>query len=519
MLSVQSRKVLLSPSGLAKRYARRLLSFEILLTRLEALRQSALRPNALAAVGLLIVLLTFLTWGIPDRQDGLDDAFITFRYAENIANGDGFVFNPGDEAIQGTSTPLYTGILAGGAVLGMDLAILSQIIGTLATAASGVLLVLIGKILRYPFAGAAAGLLWAGSPFTSEYLSGMETPLYVALMLSAFLAAFSGSIRLSLTLSALVALTRLDGLAVLAVVACYHTLQERRLPAWRELVPALVVLGAWLSYAFIQFGSPLPASGVAKLVHGEGVAGGFDVLSEFFMRLAAPFVAFERLTLLGLGLAVLVAPVAIMRHGPPRRDLGLLGAWLTLYFAGYIILNPPEFAWYYGPPAVVASFLAWALFERLAGRASFVLPALALLILVFVAIGHRRDAPYDSTYDDYWVAGAWLREHSDEDDIIAAYEIGIIGYVSDRKIVDILGLTEPSARPYIAKGDFGWAVRELEPDFVFAHAPADWPVTDAIYSVPGFDEAYRLVARYQLVPRFPALGVADYLLFERRTTE
>ena len=36
-----------------------------------------------------------------------DDAFITYRYAENLAYGKGFLFNEG-EKVQGTSSPLYT---------------------------------------------------------------------------------------------------------------------------------------------------------------------------------------------------------------------------------------------------------------------------------------------------------------------------------------------------------------------------------------------------------------------------
>ena len=41
----------------------------------------------------------------------LEDALITFRYAENLAAGDGFAFNPG-EPVLGTTTPLLTGLLA-----------------------------------------------------------------------------------------------------------------------------------------------------------------------------------------------------------------------------------------------------------------------------------------------------------------------------------------------------------------------------------------------------------------------
>ena len=37
----------------------------------------------------------------------VDDAFITFRYAENLAHGNGLVYNLG-ERLLGASTPLFT---------------------------------------------------------------------------------------------------------------------------------------------------------------------------------------------------------------------------------------------------------------------------------------------------------------------------------------------------------------------------------------------------------------------------
>src|ERR1700682_2995626 len=51
--------------------------------------------------------------------DGLfDDAYITFRYAANVARGFGLVFNPG-ERVLGTTSPLFTFILAAaGRILG-----------------------------------------------------------------------------------------------------------------------------------------------------------------------------------------------------------------------------------------------------------------------------------------------------------------------------------------------------------------------------------------------------------------
>ena len=58
----------------------------------------------------LSVAATMILWS--DSPLDVDDAYITYRYAENLAGGNGFVYNVGEQ-ILGTSTPLYTLLLAG----------------------------------------------------------------------------------------------------------------------------------------------------------------------------------------------------------------------------------------------------------------------------------------------------------------------------------------------------------------------------------------------------------------------
>jgi hypothetical protein len=45
------------------------------------------------------------------RDWGYDDPYITYRYAENIYQGVGFVYNPGENVLS-TTTPLFSFILA-----------------------------------------------------------------------------------------------------------------------------------------------------------------------------------------------------------------------------------------------------------------------------------------------------------------------------------------------------------------------------------------------------------------------
>src|SRR5687767_10254365 len=68
-----------------------------------------------------------------------DDPFITYRYAANLHDGLGFVYNPG-ERILSTTTPLYTLILATLGMVWADLPTVSNVLGLLCLTASACLL-------------------------------------------------------------------------------------------------------------------------------------------------------------------------------------------------------------------------------------------------------------------------------------------------------------------------------------------------------------------------------------------
>lgn len=65
-------------------------------------------------LGMVCILLVSLIsyWFYVFREFANDDAFITYRHAQNLIRGRGFVFNPG-ERVLGTTAPLH------GLVLGL----------------------------------------------------------------------------------------------------------------------------------------------------------------------------------------------------------------------------------------------------------------------------------------------------------------------------------------------------------------------------------------------------------------
>ncbi len=64
----------------------------------------------------------------------LDDAYIFFRYAENIVNGYGFVWNIGEVPVEGYTSFLYLSTLIIAKFLAFDLELFAILFGTVTSA-------------------------------------------------------------------------------------------------------------------------------------------------------------------------------------------------------------------------------------------------------------------------------------------------------------------------------------------------------------------------------------------------
>src|SRR5205823_2531369 len=109
--------------------------------------------GGLAALG---ILAGFLWLTLACSPFVIDDAFISFRYAENLVRGYGLVFNPG-ERVEGYTNFLWVLIIAGAKALGGDSLLSAKVLGTLANL---VTLVLVGWVAlrwqpRFVFTGLA----------------------------------------------------------------------------------------------------------------------------------------------------------------------------------------------------------------------------------------------------------------------------------------------------------------------------------------------------------------------------
>ena len=139
-------------------------------------------PALLGAVFLAVILAQVLFYFCRT----VDDCFITLRYADHFASGRGLVYNVG-ERVEGFSSPLWVLLASLGAWLGVDGTLWLKILGLAGLA------LLVGVAAMYltrrhgvspHMTGLALVALGSNSYVLSWALLGLETPLYLALLLA-----------------------------------------------------------------------------------------------------------------------------------------------------------------------------------------------------------------------------------------------------------------------------------------------------------------------------------------------
>lgn len=152
----------------------------------------------------------------------LDDAYIHLQYARQIAEGQPFVYNPGEAPTSGATSLLYPFLLALGAVGGLrdlSLGVWSMIIGTIAFAVSIFLTYRTARLSApWGYAMLIAAAFGLSGLFAWHAMSGMETMLATCFTLALLYGMASENRRWIVWSASLLAITRPEG-AVGALLA------------------------------------------------------------------------------------------------------------------------------------------------------------------------------------------------------------------------------------------------------------------------------------------------------------
>ncbi len=284
------------------------------------------RELRLAAVACAVVLAIYAA--LVARFEWIcDDAFISLRYARNLVQGRGLVFNPGETPpVEGFTNLLWVLWLAPFERAGLDTPLVAR---WSAAACGAALLVLLVRSLangggRWLAAGCAALFLATLPPFAVWSTSGLETLPFTLALFGAFCALVAERARPWLAIASALAavLLRADGFAFVALA-----LAAAGLASWiersRERGRAVATVAAAIALAVVAhfawrrtyFGAWTPNTARVKVELGAQAL-------EFGAKYVATFVTSFP--------SVLIALVFACVQALRRRDLPAIAALLVV---------------------------------------------------------------------------------------------------------------------------------------------------------------------------------------------
>jgi len=499
-----------------------------------------------ARVLLLAVLIAAAAFMAYMAVYQVDDAFIVYRYARNLAQGHGFVFNPG-EHVEGVTCFLWTVLLAGGAAFGLPLPALAPILSALAGLATLALCARAHAEVegRSAFAlrdSLAPALLASSSAFIYWSVGALETVPFALLVTLATreqareLRAGSRSLRSAWWLGA-ASLMRPETPAIVAALGLQRLFAKRESWAQRAravarwLLPVAACFLPFLLFRRAYFDDWLPNTYYAKTGNPLSVQLDYGLwyTTRFATSLVPSFGDHSKLTLFKwLGWALLAWLLAYGLARRPLRSFALsvlaLGAAITLEGGDWMVLHR-----FCVPALPSLALIAASGLLRLAEKSRGRVPA-ALIAALCIAHGVTRALQARDAGDGlaangegyrltHVVIAEYLRDHGKPGDSVALMDIGQIGwYAPQLNVIDITGLTDRA----IARAPGGFLDKQLDVDALFARNPRflvlvpHYGADERIVAHREFHQRYRL--RMKLNHRAKMHPRSEYLLhlLERR---
>lgn len=469
-----------------------------------------------------------------------DDAYITLRYARNLAAGDGIVWNVGEAPLEGYSNPFSLFLATLAILVGLDPVVVLKGLGVSTALASPVLAFGLARQFVSPVSAALAVLpisLHFGTPYWA--VSGLETPIFLAMSLGAIsLWSWQQARRTSTLDHALLGglvgtacLVRPDGILLAAAVGLALILdvfQARRLngdrmkTSGRVLGFSLGVLVTWGTYTvfrILYFGQLLPNSVLCKamwtgdpltLVRDAAVFGGplalGSVVGLATKRRTAflPILAFPALTAFSL---VGADPIIgdFQRHFV--ASFGVLAAGTAVGIGSIVDGLAPKL----GRNRLLAAQFAmagitlfWLLLEGAPAREEL----------------RNRARFYERRMDGRAALANWIKENTKSSDLILLGDAGIIPYQTPNSYRDPFCLNEAALTSATTSGSpeayASYIFESQRPEILIINENALDPpdilhgTSTRLIRHPQLESDYQWLGRWQLD------GGISYLLFKRR---
>lgn len=408
-----------------------------------------------------------------------EDAFITFRFAQNIAGGHGFVHNIG-EPIYGTTTPLFTFLLAAWvSIFPGTIIIGAWVYDLLASTLMVVFLCAALKHMDLPREQRVITVLALAVPaFLIRYeTEGMEMPLVLCFMALSFYGLVLKHELITGMAIGLLLWTRIDGVFWGAFIFLALWISTRKFPIGSIIVAGIVYL-PWVLFAYFYFGSAIPYTIIAKALN-YGKLPFIDALRVGF-GIVGPLLI---LVLLGLFVNSNKAWVFLFA-GFFAVDMVRLAAlnetfearyFVPLFWAGTIVLGAGLHKVYEVAPQIIGLGVL----------------AIFITISLFFAVPAAQDRQHYQQYvysTSLQGMGEWLNKNSPQGSTVLLEPLGYVGFYADRHMLDEVGLITPRMIEVRSVNRNIWyAIKVLNPDYTIQHC--DYPPGDSL----GFFQRYKSV--------------------------
>ncbi len=447
-----------------------------------------------------------------------EDAFISFRFAKNLATGHGLVWNLGEKPVEGYTNFLWVIISAVLIKLRLNILWLSQAIGIIA----GLLAILYTYRFSWRFLGLSRWFslipclfLALSGPFAAWAASGMETNLFALFVLIAayhFVSFWKRTAAKDLYSCFIflffATLTRPEGFLIFGLIFVLSLILFflNRLSLKNLLYPLLSYIILFLAYfvwRFAYFGYLLPNTFYAK-TGGSTLQylRGLEYVKFFaicflgpFLPVALWFIAAKRKNFFGR-----TGSRGIVEH--INKNLGIyLSLVIFLAYTLYIIYVGGDYMAMYRffVPVLPFMYIIFCFFvDRIFRMAasSKLQKTWLLIFIIFAAVAtvihstpleksiYKKPAYMHGTYrgveTERWhtarlaLLGKFFDKYKNNaGESVASTAIGIISYYADMKIIDFFGLVDPYlAHQEIRNVGQGWPGHEkINLDYLFSKRP------------------------------------------------
>jgi tetratricopeptide (TPR) repeat protein len=431
-----------------------------------------------------------------------DDAFTSLRYAKNLIEGNGLVFN-NDDRVEGYTNFSWVLLNVPILIFTQDVETAIQLLSVLFSFLTLIAAFYINKeIFRIALQvsekqviimSALPLVMLSVSPaFIYWGISGMETSLFLFLILLMILIVLKRKDDNSLgnifvILSVIISLTRPEGLLVTAILFFHKTIflsiQQRgsikqrtlffiKSRLLRELITYLLIIGIYYSAKTIYYGYPLPNTFYAKTsFNSEYLTRGI----EYFNNFAKHYLSYG---------IIFLMPIYLFRYKKIRYEITILYSYIIIWTISIILIGGdvlPINRFFL--PVLPLIFLLFVLviimlielmplLNKLNYWYNIICVTLIIIPVIFyIQTSEKMKMHEVRSYETGLVKkmkiyAKWMNDQPRIDDkkpVIAMSTIGAFSFSANAEIIDLVGLTDKYT-----------AHNPLEEEGIDVHLPVLW---------------------------------------------